>query len=134
MRCKFNLIKEAKTEWEKLEEKQNKQLNSLQEGDQIFTMTYKNYKEHYSDCETVAGSFNTDNGRAEIGVIVRAGRMVPSAVHEHRFSTYVLQNKNTKIKMCFYTVCEEKVSTQMNGNVFKFLMGDKLRVRSILTQ
>lgn len=112
LRCKFTLIEEAKTEWEKLEEKQNKQLNSLQEGDQILTMTYKNYKEHYSDCETVAGSFNTANGRAEIGVIVRAGRMVPSGVRGQHFSTYVLQNKNTKVKMCFYAVCEQNAFKQ----------------------
>lgn len=112
VRCKFNLIKEVKTEWEKLEEKRNKQLNSLQDGDQILTMTYKNYKEHYSDCETLAGSFTTEYGKAQIDIIVRAGRMVKSGVRGHRFSTYVLQNKNTKMKMCFYAVCEENAFKQ----------------------
>ena len=108
VRCKFNLIEKAKTECKKLEEKRNKQFSSLQ----ILTMTYKNYKEHYSDCETLAGSFSADNGRAEIDVIVRAGRMVKSGVRGHRFSTYVLQNKETKIKMCFYAVCEENAFKQ----------------------
>ena len=119
LRCKFTLIEKAKTKQEKQEEKRDKQeekrdkqIASLQDGDQIITMTYKNYKEHYADCETVAGSFSKDNGRATIDVIVRAGRMVASGVRGQRFSTYVLQNKNTKMKMCFYAVCEENAFKQ----------------------
>lgn len=112
LRCKFILIEKAKTKQEKQEEKRDKQIASLQDGDQIITMTYKNYKEHYADCETVAGSFSKDNGRATIDVIVRAGRLVASGVRGQRFSTYVLQNKNTKMRMYFYAVCEENAFKQ----------------------
>ena len=112
MRCKFNLVEKGKTKQEKQEERRDKQIAGLQYGDQIISMTYKNYKEHYSDCETLAGSFSANNGRATIDVIVRAGRMVKSGVRGQRFSTYVLQNRNTKMKMCFYAVCEENAFKQ----------------------
>ena len=112
LRCKFNLVEKGKTNQEKQEEKRDIQISGLQDGDQIISMTYKNYKEHYSDCETLAGSFSENNGRATIDVIVRAGRMVESGVRGKRFSTYILQNKNTKMKMCFYAVCEENAFKQ----------------------
>ncbi len=112
VRCKFNLIEKAKTKQEKLEKKKNNQIDNLQDGDQIVTMSYKNYKEHYSDCETLAGSFSAEYGKAEISVIVRAGRMVPSGVRGQHFHGYVLQNKETKMKHCFRAVCEENAFKQ----------------------
>ena len=112
IRCKFDIIEKAATKKEKQTEKKKEQVASLQDGDQIITMTYKNYKEHYADCETVAGSFSKDNGRATIDIIVRASRMVASGVRGQRFSTYVFLNKLTKKKICFYAVCEENALKQ----------------------
>lgn len=112
IRCKFDIIEKGATKKEKQEAKKKEQLSSIQDGDQILTLLYRTYKEHYADCETVAGSFNAENGYVTIDVIIRAGRMVASGVRGQRFSTYVLQNKKTKIKMCFYAVCEENAFKQ----------------------
>lgn len=110
LRCKIDVIK---TSTEKKEaEKRKEQFANLQTGDMVLTMPYRNYKKHYADCETVAGSFNANNGFAEISVIIKNGRMVESGVRGKRFSTYVLQNKETEIKMCFYAVCEENAFKQ----------------------
>lgn len=112
IRCTFSLIEKAKTKQEKAEEKRKTQITDLKDGDQIVTMTYKNYKEHYSDCETVAGSFTTNYGRAEISVIIRSGRMVPSGVRGEHFYGFLLQNKITGMKSCFRAVCEENAFKQ----------------------
>lgn len=112
IRCAFKLIKKAKTEQEKIEEKRKAQIADLKSGDQIVTMTYKNYKEHYSDCETVVGSFTEKYGKAEISVIVRSGRMVPSGVRGKHFYGFLLQNKITGMKSCFRAVCEENAFKQ----------------------
>lgn len=111
VRCKFNLIEKAKTKQEKLEEKKNEQVNNLQEGDQILTMPYKNYKEHYSDCETVAGSFSANYGRAEISVIVRSGRMVPSGVRGKHFYGFEFTTEDGK-RVCYRAVSEENARKQ----------------------
>lgn len=112
IRCKFDIIEKAATKKEKQAEKKKEQVASLQNGDQILTMPYRAYKEHYADCETVAGSFSADNGKATIDVIVRAGRLVASGVRGQRFSTYVFLNKLTEKKVCFYAVCEENALKQ----------------------
>lgn len=112
IRCKFDIIEKAATKKEKQAEKGKEQIASLQEGDQILTLPYRTYKEHYADCETVAGSFTAEYGRAQIDVIVRAGRLVASGVRGQRFSTYVFINNATKKKVCFYAVCEENALKQ----------------------
>ena len=40
------------------------------------TMLYRRYKQHYADCETVAGSY--DKEHKTIKVIIPEGRMKPS--------------------------------------------------------
>ncbi len=83
---------QAKREAEK-QQKAKEQRNSLQGEDFIWRMPYKQYKEHYSDCETVAGSFRTHEKRpCTIEVIVRQGRLKNSGVRGEHYSGYRLQN------------------------------------------
>lgn len=46
-------------------------------------MTYKRYKQHYADCETICGSY--DQGTKTIVVLVPAGRMKPSGTRGQSF-------------------------------------------------
>lgn len=84
---------QAEREAEKARKAQE-QRDSLQGEDFIWTMTYKQYKEHYNDCETVAGSFKSADRRhpATISVIIREGRLKASGVRGEHFSGYRLQN------------------------------------------
>ena len=91
----------AKT-WEEIQEerrverehKAQEQRDSLSGEDFIWRMPYKQYKEHYSDCETVAGSFERREFRpCTIEVIVREGRLKASGVREEHYSGYKLENK-----------------------------------------
>lgn len=90
-RCKFNLIERAKTEWEIQQEKAEAQRASIGENDIVWTMPYRQYKAHYSDCETVIGSFDAHensrgvpHGEPTIDVIIREGRLKKSGVRgEH---------------------------------------------------
>lgn len=49
----------------------------------IETMLYGRYKQHFSDCETVAGSY--DKNRKTIEVMIPEGRMKPSGVRGQSF-------------------------------------------------
>ena len=66
---------------------------TLADGDEIKRMPYKQYKEHYSDCETVNGSFFRDEhtGDSFIKVIIRNGRMKASGVRGQHFSGYEIE-------------------------------------------
>ena len=76
------------------EEKPSKrEIAPLAEGDRIITMDYKRFKDHYSDCETVPGSFYRDehNGCSYIDVVVRSGRMKASGVRGKHFAGYEIE-------------------------------------------
>lgn len=76
--------KEAEKEVRKAE-----QLASITDEDLVWTMPYRQYKEHYSDCETVIDSFTRHrSGANTITVIIRAGRLKESGVRGKRFSNY----------------------------------------------
>lgn len=65
------------------------QLNSITGEDFIWTMPYKQYKEHYNDCETVEGSFKRHkSGVSTIEVIIREGRLKASGVRGQHYSGY----------------------------------------------
>lgn len=106
----LEVVERAKTKQELAEEKEEKQLASLKDGDTILTMTYKNYKEHYSDCEPLANSY--DRVRASIKVIVRNGRLKKSGVRNKHFHGYKLLNRKTKTTSCFRAVCAENAYKQ----------------------
>lgn len=95
-----------------------KQDLTLAEGDRIIQMPYKQYKEHYSDCETVKGSFFRDehNGNSFIKVIIRNGRMKASGVRGQRFMNYTFNGiENGKVStFSAYAVSEENAMKQLN--------------------
>lgn len=94
---------------EKRRQKQQEQLDSLGEGDFVwYKMPFKQFKEHYSDCETLYGSFFREEytHRAVIDVIIRRGRLVPSGVRGRRFSGYQMQNELGQ-KTTYRAVTEE---------------------------
>lgn len=116
----LEVVERAKTKQElaeekekEQEEKEKEQLASLKDGDTILTMTYKNFKEHYSDCETLANSFfRNSKKQASIKVIVRNGRLKNSGVRNKHFYGYRLLNKKTKTTSCFRAVCAENAYKQ----------------------
>lgn len=100
----LEILKKALTYEEKQELKRQDQLASIQEGDQILTMEYRNYKEHYSDCETLAGSYHDET--RTIDVIVRNGRLKPSGVRGQHFSDYLFEHPSGRCR-CIYAVSPE---------------------------
>ena len=84
------------------------QRESLSGEDKIVRMDYKRYKEHYSDCETVKGSYRCDKySPATIEVIVREGREKPSGVRGKRIEPYTLINDENGRSTWYYAVCVE---------------------------
>ena len=94
-RCRYSLVEKAPvppTKEELEAKKREEQLSSLKDGDFIWKMPYKQYKEHYSDCETVAGSFERDmHQNSTIQVIVRKGRLKNSGVRGKRFYGWLIK-------------------------------------------
>ena len=94
-----------------------KQDLTLADGDQILEMPYKQYKEHYSDCETVKGSFFRDEftGESKIKVIIRNGRMKASGVRGQKFMYYIFNGtENGRLHtFCAWAVCEENARKQL---------------------
>lgn len=98
-RPRFKLIEAAKSAEEirrekeaAQEQKRQEQLASIKGNDFIWEMPYKQYREHYSDCETVIGSYDdkTDDhgfqhGHPTIKVIIREGRLKASGVRGKHF-------------------------------------------------
>ena len=103
-------IAEAKRK--EAEAKRQEQLDSLKGEDFIWRMPYKQYKEHYADCETVIGSFISDvhTGKS-IEVIIRAGRLKASGVRGKHYSGYELQNEEGK-KATWRAVSKENAIKQ----------------------
>lgn len=95
------------------EKKAKEQRESLAGNDFIWRMSYKQYKEHYADCETIAGSFQQDSYKdSSIEVIIREGRLVPSGVRGKHFSGYEFKTEDGK-RVCFRAVSEETARKQL---------------------
>ena len=117
-RVKLVEIIEKGPSWEEIQEqkeaerqkKKEKQLASIKDGDMIYNMPYRQYKEHYADCETVIGSYNSV--RNDIDVIVRAGRLKASGVRFKRFSHWCFENEKGE-KYLFYAVSKENAEKQL---------------------
>ena len=98
-RCKFSLVSHAPTEDALNKAKAEQQMQTLEKGDFIWEMPYRQYKEHYSDCETISGSYNDHNGEKHptIAVIIRNGRLKNSGVRGKHYSGYeFIANDGTK--------------------------------------
>lgn len=95
-------------------EKKEHQVASLNDGDRIVSMNYKRYKNHYSDCETVAGSFKRfDDGYTQIDVIVREGRMKNSGVRGQHYAGYEYTNELGEVRV-YRAVCEDNADKRIN--------------------
>lgn len=94
-------------------EKQKKSVD-LEEGDFIWKgMPYSQYKSHYSDCETVAGSYNshqredgTQMSQPTIDVIIRKGRLKNSGTRGEHYAYYTVINENGE-KMTYKAISED---------------------------
>ena len=91
----LEIIDRALSSDEKREIKKQEQEASLKGGDFIWEeMPYKQYKEHYSDCETVAGSFHRyQDGTSYISVIIREGRLKNSGVRGEHYRGWLFTNE-----------------------------------------
>ena len=99
--------KKARIEKEN-EEIAREQRESLVGEDKIVCMDYKRYKNHYSECETVKGSYHRDRySPATIEVIVREGREKPSGVRGKRIEPYTLINDESGRSTWYHAVCVE---------------------------
>ena len=113
-RCKFKLISRAKTPDEINREKAADQLATLGENDIVWEMPYAQYKKHYADCETVAGSFDNredshgvPQGRPTIKVIIRDGRLKNSGVRGEHYSGYRFESADGERSITYRAVSEE---------------------------
>lgn len=93
------------------EEKAKAQIASLKGEDFIWEMPYKQFKEHYADCETVEGSYQGRDMTCgiyvpTIKVIIREGRLKASGVRGEHYSGYELKNEDGK-RVVYRAVCEE---------------------------
>lgn len=112
-RCKCEFIEFALTAEERREQKRKEQLDSLVGNDFIWEkMPYKQYKEHYSDCETLANSFEYEDGVAVIDVIIREGRLKNSGVRGMHFAGFQFRTDEGKL-VCYRAVNAENARKQM---------------------
>lgn len=118
----LEIIEQALSKEEKAEIKKESQMASLNDGDFIYEMPYRQYKNHYSDCETLAGSY--DNEARTIGVIIRDGRLKNSGVRFQKFDTYKFKNETGRIQ-CRYAVSEEnarrRIEKDFPNSVWTFI-------------
>lgn len=117
-RCKYSLIERHITKEERDALKAEEQIASLTGEDFIWEMPYKQYKEHYSDCETLAGSFNnysylTTPVPPTIKVIIREGRLKNSGVRGEHFYTWYFVSPDGKHRPHYRAVSEENARKQM---------------------
>lgn len=87
---------------------------SLKGGDFIWSrMPYRQYKEHYADCETIKGSFRYENTRPYIDVIIREGRLKASGTRGEHYKGYEFLSPDETMRMCFRAVSEENAKKQL---------------------
>lgn len=114
-RCKFKMIERAKTADEIRQEKAEAQKASIGENDLVWEMPYRQYKEHYSDCETIIGSYDShEDSRGNctsaptIKVIIREGRLKNSGVRgEHFYGFRFAPSADSEGGVTYRAVCEE---------------------------
>jgi len=101
----LEIVERALTKEEKEQKKAQEQMDSLRDGDFVYEMPYRQFKLHYADCETLAGSYNSET--STIGVIIREGRLKNSGVRFQKFNTYKFVSEDGKRIQCRYAVSEE---------------------------
>ena len=80
--------------------KRAEQLESIKGMDFIwYRMPYKQYKKHYSDCETVIDSYTEYEDRpATVDVIIREGRLKASGVRGKHYLLILLENESGQLQ------------------------------------
>ena len=118
-RCKVKLIERAKTKCEIEQEQAEAQMASIAEGDYVWEMPYRQFKEHYSDCETIIGSFDRHEdrrgipqGEPTIKVIIRAGRLKKSGVRGEHYKGFEFTTDEGK-KVAYRAISEETARKRM---------------------
>lgn len=97
-RCKYELVERGVTKEEIEAQKREAQLATLVGHDFVWKkMPYKQYKEHYSDCETVINSFDYEDGVAVVDVIIREGRLKNSGTRGMHYSGYQFMSDDGKL-------------------------------------
>lgn len=94
------------------------QLATVGEDDFIwYDMPYKQYKDHYSDCEVVIDSFRRIMGRSFVDVIIREGRLKESGVRGQHFAGYeffVIGGDGKKTRTVYRAVCEDNALRRLH--------------------
>ena len=95
-------------------QKKQEQKDSIGENDLVWTMPYRQYKEHYNDCETVIDSYEDRGGNKVISVIIRDGRLKASGVRGKHFSGYEIEftDNGKRVHCTFRAVSEENALRQ----------------------
>ena len=117
-RVKVNrVVKEHITKAFREQQLKEKQMESLGEGDRLWEMPYRQYKMHYADCETLAGSYREiERGRdagSYITIILREGRLKASGVRGEHYSGYCCENEKGE-KVTYRAVSEENAVKRAN--------------------
>lgn len=116
LRPKYKVLSKSLTREEHLDMKAKELLATLQDGDYTWEIPFKQYKQHYSDCETVPGSFKEGTQyqpKALITIIVRKGRMKKSGVRGETFGYYTFRNELGK-EITYKAVSEENATKRVN--------------------
>ena len=122
------VIKEHITKKFREQQLKKEQMESLGEGDRLWEIPYRQFKEHYADCETLAGSYREiERGRdagAYITIILRAGRLKASGVRGEHFSGYLCENEVGE-KVTYRAVSEEnavkRASKEFPGHTWEVI-------------
>lgn len=105
-----DIIENGLSKEEKKESYKQKQLDSLKGGDFIWKkMPYRQYKNHYADCEKVVGSYSEDG---TVDVIIREGRLKNSGVRGEHIDVYVFRNENNEPR-CYRAVSVENAYARL---------------------
>lgn len=125
-RPRFKLLELAKSPYEiemerkaEKDRKKQEQIDSITPNDIVWEMPYSQYKEHYSDCETLIDSYDnhTDergnrHGTPTITVIIREGRLKNSGVRGKHYAGYEFTSDSGE-KVCYYAISEETARKRM---------------------
>lgn len=113
------LIECQPTKQELDEQRYKEQMLSLDGDDFVWRMTYRQYKEHYSDCEVLAGSFDDgydSRGRkikdATVDVLIREGRLKNSGVRGKHFYGFEFRTDDGGL-VCYRAVSEGNARKQL---------------------
>lgn len=113
----LELVEAAETKEQKENREKEEQLASLKDGDFIWTeMPYKQYKEHYSDCEKLAGSYKVIGGKSYVSVIIREGRLKASGTRGEHYVGYELTGEDGT-KVTYRAICEENAVKRANKEI-----------------